>query len=90
MAEWVGNKIKLVKIGDKISFNTSKKEKVMVIEFKETISLSEDEQGAISKVYFLMKSLVSKSRDEYIRDIAQSVVDGLDEIREKITTSFPY
>ena len=64
--------------------------KKMVIRFKETIELSEDEHCAISKAYCLMKKIVNESRDKNTQDIARDIVDGLDEIGEKIVPAFLY
>ncbi len=61
--------------------------KKMIINFTETINLSEDEQRAISKVYSLMKMIVDESRDKNTQDTAMDVIDGLDEIKEKIVSS---
>ena len=63
-------------------------EKEMVIKFKETIEISEDEAGAISKVYCLMKKIVDESRDKDTQDTAQDIIDSLDEIIDKTVTSF--
>ena len=63
--------------------------KKMVIKFKETIEISEDEAGAISKVYCLMKKIVDESRDKDTQDTARDIIDGLDEIIDKTVTVTP-
>ena len=61
--------------------------KKMVIRFKETIELSATEQASLSNVYSLMKKIVDESRDKNTQDIARDIIDGLDEIKEKIVSS---
>lgn len=63
--------------------------KKMVIKFKETIEISEDEAGAISKVYCLMQKIVDESRDKDTQDTARDIVYDLDEIINKTVTVTP-
>jgi hypothetical protein len=61
--------------------------KKMVIRFKETIELSATEQASLSNIYSLMKKIVNESRDKNTQDIARDIVDGLEEIMDKMIYS---